>query len=283
MSAVAIAAFAVMLSGCGSSPAEPATSVASTARGPNSGSEPSVQPGVGTAAAPLRAPGLVIEGSVDQRDLAAVMSAAKVARSWVERTWPTQVASVGTVTVRVAKDAAQFTQLRGGPASSGDVVASTTPGGEVILAQTVLGTLTPQGRQIVLAHELTHAILKQTKRTGLPQWVVEGSAEFTAYRFAGVPEPAQTPLLAKAVLAGTAPSGPPSDASFSGSSVQLAYQQAHGYTNFLVDHYSLNNWRHFVVATGNGSRTAFADSFAGATAAKLRPAYTAFLKVTLGG
>lgn len=271
------------VSGCSSSPATSRTGVATTSHLSANCCERTAPRGSTTVAAPLRAPGLAIYGTLDQRDAAAVLSAAKVARSWVERTWPTKVGSAGTVTVRVAGDAAQFEQLRGGPASSGDVVASTTPAGEVILAETVLRTLTAQGRRVVLAHEITHAVLKQTQRTGLPQWVVEGSAEFTAYRFADVPAQAQTPMLARAVRAGDAPSGPPSDGSFSGTSVQLAYQQAHGYMKFLVARYGLNAWRNFVLATISGSDTAFADHFSGASAPNLRAAYAAFLNRTVGG
>ncbi|MEO8850182.1 MAG: hypothetical protein ABI360_00485 [Allobranchiibius sp.] len=183
--------------------------------------------------------------------------------------------------IEVASDAAQFARLRGGVPTSPDVVASTTPAGLIVLSRSALETLNVQGRRVVLAHEITHVILKQTTRAGLPKWVVEGSAEFTAYRFTDVSLSDATPVLTAAVRAGKAPSVPPGDASFSGSTTQSAYQQAHGYMAFLVARYGLSAWRRFVVATGEGTDNAFAESFSGASTQTLRPAYAAFLRRTI--
>ena len=164
---------------------------------------------------------------------------------------------------------------------SDDLAASTTATGDVVLGPAVLRDLTPQGQRVVLAHELTHVVLRQTSRTGLPRWVVEGSAEYTAYRFAGLSLAAACPTLAADVRAGRLPAGPPTDATFSGSQ-QRAYQEAHAYMSFLVTRYGVRDWTRFVVATSAGRDDAFGESFGGATPAKLRTAYAVFLHVALG-
>lgn len=210
-----------------------------------------------------------------------MLSEAQTARSWVARTWPRQVAADGTVRLQVAADSAQFARLRGGVPESDELAASTTASGVVVIGPTVVSGLTAQGQRVVLAHELTHVVLHQTARAGLSRWVVEGSAEYTAYRWTGLSLAAACPTLANDVRAGRVPTGPPADTSFSGGQQQRAYQQAHGYMSFLVSRYGLSAWQRFVLQASAGRAGAFADSFGGATPAGLRSAYAAFLRHSL--
>lgn len=243
----------------------------------------STRSSVSTASATgvIRAAGLQVTGSVNRAELAQVLAEAQVARTWVARTWPTQVAAAGTVRVQVAADAAQFARLRGGVPESDELAASTTASGDVVVGPAALNELTAQGRRVVLAHELTHVVLRQTARTGLSRWVVEGSAEYTAYRWTGLSLAAACPTLATDVRAGRLPTGPPSDSAFSGSQQQRAYQQAHGFMSFLVARFGIGTWQRFVLRASAGSAGAFEDSFSRATPADLSTAYAAFLRDAL--
>ena len=263
------------LGACDSSSA-PARSVTHVTASTGTSATPSRATGV------VRAAGLQVSGSVGHAELTQVLQDAQVAREWVARTWPQQIADAGTVHVQVAADAAQFARLRGGAPESTELAASTTSSGVVVVGPAVVRELTAQGQRVVLAHELTHVVLRQTARSGLPRWVVEGSAEFTAYRWSGLSLAAACPTLAADVRAGRVPVGPPSVAAFSGDQQQRAYQQAHGFMSFLVARFGLTAWEGFVVATSAGSADAFAERFGGASPAGLQTAYAAFLRRTLG-
>lgn len=274
---------AMLLGGCdGSGPGGGVhTSTGSvSSRSATSSTSSTSSPATGTVV--LSTTGLQVTGSVGTTQLAQVLADARVARTWVARTWPTQVAAAGTVRVQVAANAAQFARLRGGVPESDDLAASTTASGEVVIGPAVMQGLTAQGQRVVLAHELTHVVLRQTMRTGLARWVVEGSAEYTAYRWTGLSLGAACPTLAADVRADRLPAGPPPDAAFSGGQQQRAYQDAHAYMSFLVDRFGENAWKQFVLATSAGSTDAFGADFDGATTTGLRAAYAAFLRHTVG-
>lgn len=230
----------------------------------------------------MRSAGVQVSGTEGTPALSRVLAEADLARTWVARTWPRQVVAAGTVRVLVAADAAQFARLRGAVPESSELAASTTASGDVVLAPAAVRELTAQGRRVVLAHEITHVVLGQAGRTGLPRWVVEGSAEYTAYRWAGLSLAAACVTLAEDMRTGNRPTGPPADGEFSGAHEQSAYQQAHAYMSFLVARFGLPAWQRFVLAADAGSAAAFGDSFSGATPATLAPAYVVFLRRTIG-
>lgn len=264
--------------GCQSGPAT-STALSSATRGAVSTAHPS--PGAGST---VTSAGLQVSGSTSRASLDAFAAQAATARTWVERTWPQQVAATGTISVIIADSAARFAQLRGGAPDTDDLAASTTSNGTVIVSQQALSAVTVQGRRVVLAHELTHVVLQQTRRAGLPPWVVEGSAEYTAYRWAGLSLSAACPTLRDQVLAGQVPTLPPGDELFDSSSTQQsAYQQAHAYMSFLVARFGLAAWKRFVLAAGSGSATAFGSTFGGSTPAALRGAYLAYLGKVMRG
>ncbi|NYJ75045.1 hypothetical protein [Allobranchiibius huperziae] len=274
---------AMLLGGCdGSGPGGGVHTSTGSVSSRSATSSRSSAPSAATGTVVLSTAGLQVSGSVGTTQLAQVLAEARVARTWVARTWPTQVAAAGTVRVQVAANAAQFARLRGGVPESDDLAASTTASGEVVIGQAVMQGLTAQGQRVVLAHEITHVVLRQTTRTGLARWVVEGSAEYTAYRWTGLSLGAACPTLAADVRADRLPAGPPPDAAFSGGQQQRAYQDAHAYMSFLVDRFGENAWKQFVLATSSGSTDAFGADFDGATTTGLRAAYAAFLRHTVG-
>ncbi len=227
-------------------------------------------------------PGVRVHGAVSGASLDVVLEQAVQARAWVEQLWPQQVAAFGTVQIAIATTDAQFAALRGGAPGTDDLAASTTAEGTVILSETALQLLTAQGRRVVLAHELTHVVLKQTQRRGLPPWIVEGSAEYTAYRWAGLSLARACPTLRAQVHSGDIPSLPPTKDLFSGSSRQSAYQQAHAYMSFLIARFGLAAWKRFVISADGAAPGAFAKSFAGAAPAELQTAYSSYLRKVMG-
>jgi hypothetical protein len=85
--------------------------------------------------------------------------------------------------------------------------------------------LTPTGRDVVLAHELTHVA---AGTGGLPVWLSEGFADYVAYRDAGLAVPAAAAELAAEVRSGRAPRELPGPAAFAPGADRLAaaYQEA---------------------------------------------------------
>ncbi|GII90207.1 hypothetical protein [Sinosporangium siamense] len=64
--------------------------------------------------------------------------------------------------------------------------------------------LTPTGRDVVLAHELTH-VTTGAAVSGVPIWLVEGFADYVGYRDTGLPARVAAAELAAEVRAGAVP------------------------------------------------------------------------------
>lgn len=274
---LAVAVILQAVTGCQSGPVT-TTNPPSGRPGAVSTSRPS--PGGGSS---VVSAGLRISGSISRSSLEAFAAQAATARIWVERTWPQQVATAGTISVVIAGSDAQFAQLRGGAPMTDDLAASTTSNGTVVVSQKALGAITDQGRRVVLAHELTHVVLRQTRRVGVPRWIVEGSAEYTAYRWAGLSLSAACPTLRDHVRAGQSPALPPADKLFDGTTGQSAYQQAHAYMSFLVSRFGEAAWKRFVIAADSGSQTAFGTTFDRSMPVGLRGAYLTYLRKAMRG
>jgi hypothetical protein len=86
-------------------------------------------------------------------------------------------------------------------------------------------TLTPQGRQAVLTHELVHVATAGLTTPRTPQWLVEGLAEAVAWRDVALPDRVVAQELAAEVRAGRVPSDLPTARDFVARPAQ-AYQEA---------------------------------------------------------
>ena len=86
-------------------------------------------------------------------------------------------------------------------------------------------TLTPQGRQAVLTHELVHVATAGLTTPRTPQWLVEGLAEAVAWRDVALPDRVVAQELAAEVRAGRVPSALPTARDFVARPAQ-AYQEA---------------------------------------------------------
>ncbi len=181
-------------------------------------SPPRVPPGPGSTAPWLALPGAVVErsphavvvGTVDADVLAEHAAAVERARADLATTWtvpdrvlvlaPATQAEADRVLGRTSPEAAVAATTEGPVGAEG-----TATGDRVILDPGAFARLTPAGRQVVLAHELTHVAVRSTVPGRAEPWVTEGYADHVGYRYAGLPVSRLTAPLAAAVRAGSAP------------------------------------------------------------------------------
>lgn len=106
-----------------------------------------------------------------------------------------------------------------------DGLAALADGDRVIVVPGAFSRLTPAGRGVVLAHELTHVAAGGGE---VPVWLREGLADYVGYRDAGLPVPVAAAELAAEVRAGRPPHDLPGPAAFAPGGVRLAqaYQEA---------------------------------------------------------
>jgi hypothetical protein len=125
--------------------------------------------------------------------------------------------------VRVAASASAAARAIG--AASVEGLAAVAHDGRVIVVPEAYGRLTPTGRDVVLAHELTHVA---AGTDGLPPWLYEGFADYVAYRDAGLAVPVAAAELAAEVRAGRLPETLPQPEDFAPGAPRLAqsYQEA---------------------------------------------------------
>ncbi|MDA0634658.1 hypothetical protein OUY22_14640, partial [Nonomuraea sp. MCN248] len=114
-----------------------------------------------------------------------------------------------------------------------DGLAAVADGRRVIVVPEGFARLNPTGRDVVLAHELTHVA---AGTGGLPIWLYEGFADYVAYRDAGLPVTVAAAELAAEVRAGRAPGELPGPADFRapGDGQARAYQEAWLACRFLA-------------------------------------------------
>lgn len=129
----------------------------------------------------------------DVADYPALVDAASTA---VDAAWGTRWSR--TSVVEVPADQAQMAALLGrpDPAALDRVAAVTTgetlgggavtTGDRVVVNPEGLARLTPQGRAVVLTHELTHVATRAGALTSVPTWFSEGYADWVGYRGRGL-------------------------------------------------------------------------------------------------
>ncbi|MFI6295485.1 hypothetical protein ACIBEJ_28095 [Nonomuraea sp. NPDC050790] len=133
--------------------------------------------------------------------------------------------------VEVAADAAQAARTAGTASAEG--LAALAHDGRVIVIPENYARLTPTGRDVVLAHELTHVA---AGTGGLPAWLYEGFADYVAYKDAALAVPVAAAELAAEVRAGRVPRELPGAGAFAPGAARLAqsYQEAWLACRFLA-------------------------------------------------
>ncbi|MGW2143757.1 hypothetical protein ACWCOT_05560 [Nonomuraea bangladeshensis] len=176
--------------------------------------------------------------------IAPATSASSVSLAELARLADTAALRVGTVLgepvrplVVVPASAAEAARLAGtGPIEG---LAALADGDRVLVVPEVFARLNPTGRDVVLAHELTH-VAAGTDR--LPIWLYEGFADYVGYRDSGLPVRTAAAELADEVRAGRLPAALPGPAAFAADGsdparLARAYQEAWLACRFLADRF----------------------------------------------
>ncbi|WP_066362342.1 hypothetical protein [Herbidospora mongoliensis] len=106
----------------------------------------------------------------------------------------------------------------------------------VVIEPRSWASLSPQGRVIVLAHELTHVATGAATSPEMPVWLVEGYADYVGYRDSGL---STGTIAAELATDPQAPRELPTRADFTagGARVPQAYQEAWLACRYIAEHY----------------------------------------------
>lgn len=128
-----------------------------------------------------------VRGSAEAERIESYEAMTGVALEQVEDLWGVDTVA-RPVEVVLPGSAAEFAELTGGAPASQEAPAVTVGSLEeahVVVHPASWDRLTPQGRQAVLTHEVTH--LSMQGDGGVPAWLGEGLAEYTAHRNSDLP------------------------------------------------------------------------------------------------
>lgn len=95
-------------------------------------------------------------------------------------------------------------------------------GDRVLVNPPNFAKLGPLGRRVVLTHEITHVATRPSSGDDVPEWLVEGFADYVGYSGTDVAVHVAARELRADVLAGRVPKDLPDDVDFAGSDPRLA-------------------------------------------------------------
>jgi hypothetical protein len=167
----------------------------------------------------------------------------------VERSVPVVTSVWGSgwndqVAVLVPDSTAEFQAVTGDGADSHDIAAvavadSRNPdpgvdpkqavlGARIVLNPVNLSRLDAAGRRLVIQHELTHVATRAVTDDQMPDWLIEGFADYVGNLGSGRTEPEVAPELTAEVRAGRLPTALPTAADFDSGGARLPqlYEQA---------------------------------------------------------
>lgn len=166
--------------------------------------------------------------------LAAIQRRVETAVPKVTGVWGTDWAQ--RVAVFVPSTQAELARLvdDGSDFSALAAVATAQPDGSGLVGDRVLinpatwQTLSPLGRDVVLAHEITHVATRAYTGPLTPDWLVEGAADYVGYLGTGLRTGRIVRELAADVQAGRVPAALPDDDAFKSTNPALAqaYEEA---------------------------------------------------------
>lgn len=113
-------------------------------------------------------------------------------------------------------------------------------GQRIVFGPRAAQEFTESSRETVLRHELTHVAARSVTGEGAPLWLLEGFADYTAYRDRGFDVARIAPTLCAVVRDHGAPTVLPNDAAFgSGAATSaLAYESAWSVAAYVAQRYS---------------------------------------------
>ena len=105
----------------------------------------------------------------------------------------------------------------------GSTLAGTSAGGDrVVVNPLTYGDLGPNGRRVVVTHELTHVAARSSTTRPVPLWLSEGLADYVGYSGLDLPRARIAAPFLDRVRAGAAPRRLPADADFDPSRARIA-------------------------------------------------------------
>ncbi|GII83718.1 hypothetical protein Ssi03_17080 [Sphaerisporangium siamense] len=118
-------------------------------------------------------------------------------------------------------------------------LAAVAAADRVIVEPAAYARLSDAGRDVVLAHELTHLATGAATDARTPKWLVEGFADYVGYLDSGIPVPTAAAELAAEVRAGRRPVALPGPDAFAPGSPRLAqaYEEAWLACRYVVARY----------------------------------------------
>lgn len=204
---------------------------------------------------------VVVAGTVAAGSLTEYADLAERARSDLGRAW-----AIPDRILLLAPATSSETDALLGRAPGGAPVAATTEGplgadglargDRVVLDPEAFATLTPVGRQVVIAHELTHVAVRASVPGRSEPWLSEGYADHVGYGYAGLPAARVAAPLLAAVRAGQAPTVLPGplDVDPSRGDIEVAYLASWQAVQLLIDRHGEGAVRRFVrAASSTGS------------------------------
>lgn len=194
---------------------------------------------------------VLVAGNVAQKELQAYQRLTQQAVDAVSSVWDDGWS--GHVVVVVPNSVADFRTLSGlgtGSARRGvaDVAAVTVgpvatgvpaAADEVVVNPDAYAELRPDGRRVVVLHEVTHVATRATTTADVPLWLSEGFAEYVAWSTVPVPTGQVAPDVLQRVRAGVGPTALPDRAMFEDSTATAtrAYHEAWLYCRYLADRF----------------------------------------------
>ncbi|MFF5443565.1 hypothetical protein [Streptomyces sp. NPDC012888] len=182
----------------------------------------------------VRGDRVLVLGTRPEPELRAVAATADGAAPAVSAAWPE--GRPGRAVVLVPGSADRMAELLGAPApayrgtvavTTGRVGAAPLPADRVVVNPEAYAGLAEPGRQVVLAHELTHVATRTATSARTPQWLSEGFADWAAYRGRAHTPAQAAPALARAVRGGRVPDALPADRDFTPGGDQEAVSRAY--------------------------------------------------------
>ncbi|GAA3426587.1 hypothetical protein ACWDTT_18685 [Streptosporangium sandarakinum] len=125
-------------------------------------------------------------------------------------------------------DDAEAAALAGASPAAVAGLAALADAGRVIVLPSGYARLSGTGRDVVLAHELTHVATGATRGGRVPVWLSEGFADYVGYRDAGIATATAAAELAAEVREGRLPARLPGPADFAAGAPRRAqaYEEA---------------------------------------------------------
>ena len=162
---------------------------------------------------------LVLAVGDDER-VEEVVRRARTAASRVAAVWdgvrpavwiaPATDADAARLLGRAADDLSGVAAATDGPLTPGERAGAD----RIVLVPGAWSSLRPDGRDVVMTHELTHATVRASTTRAVPVWLSEGFAELVAYEPIDLPEATVVAPALERVRASGLPQALPADADF---------------------------------------------------------------------